>query len=106
MSSNPSPGSKRKSQKRFEQLNRIVDEVGPTLRTPAHLAVLFVCFRHAGPQGRFAVSNARIARSCSLSARQVVRIMDDLESVGVVKLLSEHQGPIPKRYRITGEVAG
>jgi hypothetical protein len=32
--------------------------------------------------------------------------MDDLESVGVVKLLSEHQGPIPKRYRITGEVAG
>jgi DNA-binding MarR family transcriptional regulator len=90
---------KRKSSRRFEQLNLIVDEIALTLGSPAHVAVLLCCFRHAGTGGRFAVSTARIAASCRLSKRQAVRIVDQLERAGVIEMISDHQGPIAKRYR-------
>lgn len=98
-------GPKRKSTKRFEQLNRLVDDINPTLPTATHAAVLMTCFRHGGPGGGFRVSTARIARSTCISERQAKRVIDQLESCGVIELLQEHQGPIPRQYRITGRVA-
>lgn len=97
--------SKRKSSERFEQLNLIVDEVAPKLPTPAHVAVLFCCFRHARERGHFQVSTRRIATSSKVSERHAKRIIDDLERLQVIAMEREHQGPIPRRYRITGRCA-
>lgn len=97
--------AKRKSHKRFEQLNQIVDAISPTLPTAAHVAVLFICYRHARENGRFQVSTKRIANSSTLSERHVKRIMDDLERLLVIRMETEHQGPVPRRYRITGQPA-
>jgi hypothetical protein len=97
--------AKSKSQKRFEQLNRIVDRIAPTLQTPSQVAVLLVCYRHAFERGHFRVSIRRIADATRLSTRQVMRVMDQLRRLGVIDLLEEHRGPVPAQYRITGELA-
>jgi len=97
--------AKRKSARRFEQLNLIVDTIAPTLKSASHVAVLMVCYRHADPNGRFRASKSRIALACNLSVRQTVRVMKDLEVAGVIVKERDHDGPIPQRYRITGETA-
>ncbi|MCO8121457.1 helix-turn-helix domain-containing protein [Stieleria sp. TO1_6] len=97
--------TKRKSQKRFEQLNRIIDDIAPTLPSASHLAVLLICFRHGRQAGFFRASTKRIAKSARLSERHVKRIINDLETAGVVRLEAEHNGPIPRSYRITGQTA-
>lgn len=96
---------KRKSHKRFEQLNELIDGITGTLPTPTHGMALMVCFRHGRPGGRFRVAIDRIADSAGISRRQAQRVLDDLERMGVVELLKEHQGPIPRLYRITGRRA-
>jgi|GEM_PF-2171833 len=96
---------KRKSLKRFEQLNHIVDVVSPTLPSASHVAVLLICYRHAREGGSFTVSTKRIANACRLSERHTKRIVDDLEATGVIVMESEHAGPIPRKYRITGQPA-
>jgi predicted ArsR family transcriptional regulator len=75
------------------------------LRNPTRVAVILVCYRHADENGEFEVSNKRIAKAVCLSERQAKRVLNDLERIGVLKLLKEHQGPIPRRYRITGKPA-
>lgn len=95
---------KRRSQKRFEQLNLIVDKIAPALPTSTHVAVLMICFRHGGSHGEFRVSTARIACSACVSERQAKRVINELERAEVIELLEEHQGPIPRQYRITGKV--
>lgn len=95
---------KRKSQQRFQQLNRIVDDIAPTLPSASHVAVLLCCYRHARTGGAFQVSTKRIAEACRLSHRQVRRVIDDMETGGVIEMTKEHEGPIPRRYRITGQV--
>ncbi len=94
---------KRKSQRRFEQFNRIVDVIGPTLPSSSHLSVLCVAWRHAMASGEFQVSTKRIAQSCRLSTRWVKAILDELELGEVISMTKEHQGPIPRRYKITGK---
>ncbi|MEO1616828.1 MAG: hypothetical protein AAFV88_13310 [Planctomycetota bacterium] len=96
---------KRKSQKRWEQLNRIIDDVAPSLPSASHVAVLMICFRHGRQGGFFRVSTSRIAKSSKLSDRHVKRILDDLEKSGVISLEAEHKGPTPRTYRITGRAA-
>ena len=96
---------KRKSSRRFEQLNLIVDEIAPSLRSPSQVAVLFACYRHALPSGKFAICTARIAKSAKLSHRQARRVLDELEALTVIESLSDHVGPIAKQYRITGKRA-
>lgn len=93
--------AKRKSSKRFEQINKLVDEISPQLKSPSQVAVLLVCWRHAR-DSCFQVSTRRIAKSVGLGWRQVTRIMDALELIGILVLVKESEGPIPKRYRITG----
>ncbi len=94
------PIEKGKSSKRFEQLNLIIDDIAPKLPTAAHVAVLVCCFRHGRGLGFFRVSTQRIAKSTKLQRRRVQYIMDDLERQGVVVLVAEHKGPIPRTYRI------
>ncbi len=97
--------AKRKSAMRFEQLNQIVDDIAPSLPTPAHVAVLFCCYRHARELGHFQVSTNRIAQSTKVSPRHARRIIDDLEQWKVIEMEREHNGPIPRQYRITGNRA-
>lgn len=97
--------TKKKSAKRFEQLNRLADDITPTLPTSTHVAVLMLCYRHGRAGGTFRVSTSRLARSARISGRQARRVLDDLEGSGVIELLKEHQGPVPRLYRITGKVA-
>ncbi len=91
---------KRKSEKRFEQFNLLIDEVGPKLPTPAHLAVLLVAFRHGKGNGYFRISTGRIAESVTLKKRRVVDIIDDLERLQVIQFVQPHKGPLPAVYRI------
>lgn len=91
---------RRKAAKRFEQLNVLVDHVGPHLPTPTHLAVLLVAFRHGRGNGYFRVSTERIAQSVNLKKRRVVDIIDDLQRLEVIQLVQAHQGPLPAIYRI------
>lgn len=97
--------AKRKSEMRFEQLNQLVDDIAPTLPTPAHVAVLFCCYRHARERGHFQVSTKRISASTKVSPRHARRIIDDLEQLKVIELMREHNGPIARQYRITGNPA-
>ncbi len=93
--------AKGKSQRRFEQLNIIVDKIAPTLRTPTHVAVLLVCFRHGRGRGYFRASTSRVAASVGIKKRQAVNIFDALEKAGVIELVEEHKGPVPRTYKIT-----
>jgi len=93
--------SKKKSERRFEQLNMIVDDIAPTLPTPSHVAILLCCFRHGRGAGYFRVSTNRLAKSSCIGKRQVQRVIDDFEKTGIIELVTEHQGPIPRTYRIT-----
>lgn len=95
--------AKRTSSKRFQQLNKLVDKIGPKLETASQFAVLMVCYRHAKGRGFFQVSCSRIAKATKLSVRQVRRIIEQLKKRGVIEQISEHQGPIPPEYRITGK---
>ncbi len=94
--------ARRKSTMRFEQLNQLVDDIAPTLPTTAHVAVLFCCYRHARELGHFQVSTRRISEATKVSERHVKRVINDLERGSVIKMEREHQGPIPRQYRITG----
>lgn len=97
--------AKRKSSQRFEQLNRLVDNVAPSLPSPSHVAVAMVCYRHARENGAFQVSTKRIATSAAIHPRHARRILDDLEKWLVIEMTKDHTGPIPKRYRFTGRLA-
>lgn len=91
--------AKRKSAKRFEQMNVLVDQVAPKLPTPAHTAVMLCCFRHGNPGGYFRASTERLAKSVGLKKRRIQDILDELEGMGVIRIVKEHQGPIPRVYR-------
>lgn len=93
---------KRKSQKRFEQANDLCDRIGPSLPTPTHFAVLFVAWRHA-TNGRFRVSATQVSKAISGSTRNVRRVLDDLEQGGVITLMAEKKGTIPRTYKFSGK---
>ena len=93
-----------KTSVRFQQLNKLVDDIGPTLQT-SQFAVVMVCYRHAKKQGYFCVSCRRIAKSTNLSIRQVNRLMQQLISLGVIERIHDHRGPRPVVHRIKYEVA-
>ncbi len=96
--------AKRTSSKRFQQLNKLVDVIGPHLDTTSQFAVLMSCYRHARERGVFQVSCSRIAKVTKLSVRQVRRILEQLKKRGVIEQISDHRGPIPPQFRITGQI--
>jgi hypothetical protein len=94
--------AKRKSFQRFEQLNHLVDIVAASLKSSSHVAVALVCYRHARENGVFGVSTKRLSDTTRLSTRQVRRVLDDLEKASVIKMVKEHDGPLPRKYKFTG----
>ncbi len=96
---------KRRSQKRFEQLNHLVDNVAPSLPSATHTAALLCCYRHAKPSGVFSVSTDRLAAAIGVKRRRMQQIFDELESLGVIRLIEPHKGPLPAKYLITGNAA-
>ena len=98
---------KRRSDERWEQHNYLVDTINPRLKSSSYIAVLWVCFRNGRGLGYFRVSTERIARCALTSKRNVQRVLDAFEEYGLIELVEEHQGPIPRTYRIRFEyVAG
>lgn len=98
------PGPKRKSQKRFEQLNLLVDRVIGQLPTSTHMVATLVFFRHAGPGGTFRLSARRLGETIAVTTRHAKRLFNELEHHGAVRLIEERQVTIPRRYQITGTV--
>lgn len=94
---------KRKSVKRFEQVNLLCDKVLQNLPTPTHGLVLLVGWRHANERRIFRKSSSELARALGMSKRQMQRVLDDLECVGAIKLVSERRGTLPPEYQITGK---
>lgn len=95
--------TKRQSKHRFEQLNRLVDVVLPSIPAgkSSHRTVLLVAFRHAGATGGFVMSKARIAKSAGIDERQVRRIMIDLECWGILKRSPQGDRGQVRAYKIT-----
>ena len=99
-------GKKEKSQERWIQHNYLVDEINPRLKNATYIAVLWACFRHGKGFGYFRASTARVARCARTSKRNARRIIDDFQQWGLIELIQEHQGPIPRTYRIRFSYAG
>ncbi len=93
---------KRKSRTRFQHCNTIVDEILPTLPNTTQAAALFVMFRHANEQALFRLSVNRLAKTLRIHRRTAQRTLDELEAGGVIKIVKERQGTIPRQYKITG----
>jgi two-component sensor histidine kinase len=95
--------AKKRSDRRWEQHNYLVDEINPRLKNATYIAVLWVCFRNGRGLGYFRASSNRIAKCARTSKRNVQRILDDFESWRIIELIEEHKGPIPRTYRIRFE---
>jgi hypothetical protein len=94
---------KKKSQKRFEQVNHLVDNVLPTAPNGIARLILLVGWRHADEHFRFRKSSKELALTCGVTKRHVQRVLDEMLSEGVIKIVSKPLGSIPTTYRITGE---
>lgn len=94
---------KRKSRKRWQQYNYLVDTVIP--KVPArHGVALLVCFRHADVNRRFQLAERYLAQAIGVDRRTVRRLMSDLAAWDAIKVVEEKRGTIPRRYAITGNV--
>lgn len=95
--------TKRNSDERWKQNNYLVDKISPQLKSSGYIAVLWACFRHGRGLGFFRVSTKRIAQSSLMGERYVRRILDDFEACGLIEVVKERQGTIPRTYRIRFE---
>jgi len=94
---------KRRSQRRFEHVNHLVDTVIRCLPSVSQRLILVVCWRHANPKGEFRVSLKQLARATGICQRQVRRAVNGLVDIGALQVVKPCQGTIPTTYRITGE---
>lgn len=94
---------KHTSQKRFEQLNHLMDTVFPSLpgNAGAHRSLLAYVFRHAGPSGGFCVDNLRIANAIGRDRRTVRRCLRDLEAWRMIVACPDKNVRRVKAYKIT-----
>ena len=102
--------TKRKSEKRFEQLRWIQTELLPTLPKGRNgsrglmVAVLYSCWSQArGAECRFNATNQQIADGAGIEKRTVIRIMRELESASVVKTLKRGAGHYGSVRQLTGK---
>lgn len=95
--------TKRTSQKRFEQLNHLMDTVFPSLpsNAGAHRCLLAFAFRHAGPSGGFCIDNQRVAKAIGRDRRTVRRCLRDLEAWKLIVACPENNVRRVKAYKIT-----
>ena len=87
-----SDNAKKRSTKRFEQLDFIIGEVLPSIPTGkrgqtrvAYAAVLYACWKQArGKAGKFDASYQQIANASGLDRRSVMRVMQKLQTGNVI----------------------
>lgn len=97
---------KRKSQRRFEQVNLLCDEVLQHLPTPTHALVLLIGWRHANENRVFRKSTTELAKFAGLKRRRMQAVLDQLIEAGALRIVKESQGTIPTSYQITGKPRG
>ena len=102
--------TKRKSEKRFEQLRWMTEELLPTLPKGRNgsrglmAAVLYSCWTQArGAECKFNATNQQIADKACVDKRSVIRIMRELERAGVVKTLKRGAGHYGSIRHLTGK---
>jgi len=102
--------TKRKSEKRFEQLRWMQDKLFPTLPKGRNgsrglmVAVLYSCWSQArGAECRFDATNQQIADGAGIEKRTVIKIMRDLERAGVVLTLKPGAGHYGSVRHLTGK---
>lgn len=94
---------KSKSNKRWKQLNAIVDRM--LRKLPArHGLALLVCFRHADVNRQFRMSAADLANTLGVHRRTARRLLDDLVELRVIEVVEPQRGTIPRTCRITGKM--
>lgn len=95
--------AKKKSQQRFEQLNRLVDVVLPSMPAGAnsHRAALMVLYRHAVSAGFFRVSAGMLAKTLNIKDRQARYIMSDLRNWQLIEPFPKGDIKGVKAYRFT-----
>lgn len=101
--------AKRQSDKRFEQLNALCDRYIQTLPKYSHRVAILVMWRHAnnpylrkdfGPFA-FKISKRNLARSIGSDVRDAKKLIDELCAMGVIELVRERRGTIPRIYKLT-----
>ena len=97
------PSPKRKSQKRFEQMNHLCDVVIPSLppNQSSHRAALLLLFRHASGGGGFKVSAGRLAKMLGVGERRAREVIGDLRRWGLIEHLPDHDTPLARAHRFT-----
>ena len=102
--------TKRKSERRFEQLRWIQTDLIPTLPKGRNgsrglmVAVLYSCWAQArGAECRFDATNQQIADGAGIDKRSAIRIMQQLESASVVKTLKRGAGHYGSIRQLTGK---
>jgi DNA-binding MarR family transcriptional regulator len=93
---------KRKSHKRWEKMNHLVDNVLSSIQSPAAVSILWVAFRHANLRDEFRISFRQIAKLTGYDPRHVRRALDQMVQAGVIEIIQERRGTIPVIYKITG----
>jgi len=92
-----------KSGRRFEQLNRLVDEICPRLQ-PLQSWLLLICWRHANEKGQFRLSVSRMVRQTTKSKRTVQRNLRKLMERGAIRIIDGPKGTSTTTYQITGTI--
>ena len=80
--------NKGKSAQRWKDGRRLIAEILPTLPTPSHIAVLWVCWFHAGYTDGgitvFDLTSTQIGPVSGVSPRRAEAILQDLTRAGVI----------------------
>lgn len=103
MSDTTGQAKKRKSQRRFEHVNHLADNVIQHLPSVSQRLLLLVCWRYANPKGEFQVSMIRLAKTTGICHRQVRRAFSGMIDIGALQVVTPQHGRRAAVYRITGE---
>lgn len=93
-------GKRKKSDQRWHQFNYLMDEVIPRLKNNTAAVVLLTCFRYGRGPGIFRSSVRTLAKASRTSISRVREHLDRFVRDGLLELLEERKGTIPRTYRI------
>ena len=93
---------KKKSQERFEQNNYLARTIAKTLRTPTHVAALWMAWTYANPKGEFEMSASLLGQLVGISPRSAQRVIHELREDGVICYAEgEANNGYANKYKIT-----
>ena len=93
---------KKSSQERFEQNNYLARTIAKTLRTPTHIAALWMFWTYANPKGEFEMSAGLLGKLLSIQDRSARRILAELREDEVICYVDgQANNGIANNYRIS-----